>query len=157
MEIHITWICKNNGARGAKWMIICFWSCSTIVCWKARHELWQKSTESHVQYPWLNFDFNNKTLYSNHPRSFLRAELHVYTTSYTILTLFGRIVLHVFRKCVLLSSVMLSPNYDVIKWRRFPHYCPFVVTGGFVSPLNHPLKGLWLRTFGAFLHCCRAE
>ena len=33
-------------------------------------------------------------------------------------------------------------EYDVIKWKHFPHYCPFV-RGTHRSPVNSPHKGQW--------------
>ena len=43
---------------------------------------------------------------------------------------------------------------DVIKWRHFPHYCPFV-RGIHQSPVNSPHKGQWRGALMFSLICAR--
>ena len=46
-----------------------------------------------------------------------------------------------------LPSTDKISHYDVITWKRFSHYCPFV-RGILRSPVDSPHKGQW---FGAFM------
>ena len=53
------------------------------------------------------------------------------------------------------TSVFLKHNYighdDVIKWKHFPRYWPFV-RGIHRSPVNSPHKGQWRGAFDIFFH-----
>ena len=46
-------------------------------------------------------------------------------------------------------NVYCSPLHDVIKWKHFPHYWPFV-RGIHWSPVNSPHKGQWCRALMFF-------
>ena len=52
------------------------------------------------------------------------------------------------------STKMLAPwqHDDVIKWKNFPRYCPFV-RGIHRSPVNSPHKGQWRRALMISLIC----
>ena len=49
-------------------------------------------------------------------------------------------------------SVTIRPHDDVIKWKHFPRYWPFV-RGIHQSPLNSPHKGQWRRALIFYLIC----
>ena len=46
----------------------------------------------------------------------------------------------------------LRSHYDVIKWRHFPHYWPFV-RGNHQSPVNSPHKEKWCGALMFYLIC----
>ena len=64
---------------------------------------------------------------------------------------------HPYRYCLIINgnpskcNVHPSPD-DVIKWKHFPRYWPFV-RGIHRSPVNSPHKGQWRRTLKVLLIC----
>ena len=51
------------------------------------------------------------------------------------------------------SRIQLNHD-DVIKWKNFPRYCPFV-RGIHRSPVNSPHKGQWRGALMFFFYLCR--
>ena len=56
------------------------------------------------------------------------------------------------QKVVTLTGLTLLHD-DVIKWKPFPRYWPFV-RGFYRSPVNSPHKGQWRGAFGVFFDLC---
>ena len=55
--------------------------------------------------------------------------------------------------CLLLTAVKSASHDDVIKWKHFPHYWPFV-RGVHRSLLDYPHKGHWRRALMLFCLMC---
>ena len=57
-------------------------------------------------------------------------------------------------RCYCLATVLMTHHDDVIKWKHFPRYWPFV-RGIHRSPVNSPHKGQWRGALMFSLICVR--